>query len=81
RYSFASTGCKRLPPLLDIYNVKLNTLISLKDSVLAERFFGSFMHINSGMPYVYVKLPKNLSARTLSFKDIKVLSLTLYISN
>ncbi|MCD9175505.1 hypothetical protein LUW83_22540 [Escherichia coli] len=42
---------------------------------------GSFMHINSGMPYVYVKLPKNLSARTLYFKDIEVLSLTLYISN
>ncbi|EHW7387216.1 TPA: hypothetical protein JLJ33_004559 [Escherichia coli] len=42
---------------------------------------GSFMRTNSGMPYVYVKLPKNLSARTLSFKDIEVLSLTLYISN
>lgn len=42
---------------------------------------GSFMHTNSGMPYVYVKLPKNLSARTLYFTDIEVLSLTLYISN
>lgn len=42
---------------------------------------GSFMHTNSGMPYVYVKLPKNLSARTLNFNDIEVLSLTLYISN
>ncbi|CTT54867.1 FasG-like protein [Escherichia coli] len=42
---------------------------------------GSFMHTNSGMPYVYVKLPKNLSARTLYFNDIEVLSLTLYISN
>ncbi|OKT22312.1 hypothetical protein [Escherichia coli] len=42
---------------------------------------GSFMHTNSGMPYVYVKLPKNLSARTLYFTDVEVLSLTLYISN
>ncbi len=42
---------------------------------------GSFMHTNSGMPYVYVKLPKNLSARTLSFKDVEVLRLKLYISN
>ncbi|MGC0608130.1 hypothetical protein [Escherichia coli] len=42
---------------------------------------GAYMHSNSGMPYVYVKLPKNLSAKSVTFKDVKVLELELIISN
>lgn len=42
---------------------------------------GAYMHSNSGMPYVYVKLPKNLSAKSVTFKDVKVLELELIIGN
>ncbi|HIB4007750.1 TPA: hypothetical protein ACWQ2B_005129 [Escherichia coli] len=42
---------------------------------------GSYIHNNSGMPSVYIKLPKNISAKTISFQDLPVLELTLYISN
>lgn len=46
-----------------------------------EYSFGAFLHNDSGMPSVYVKLPKNLSARTVSFNDVKVLELELYMVN
>ncbi|HIC1790554.1 TPA: hypothetical protein ACW0I5_004471 [Escherichia coli] len=42
---------------------------------------GSYIHKNSGMPSVYVKIPKNISASTIVFKDIEVLVLKLHISN
>ncbi|EHR8987566.1 hypothetical protein KUS72_004876 [Escherichia coli] len=42
---------------------------------------GSYIHDNSGMPSVYIKLPKNLSERSISFSDAEVLNLQLYISN
>ncbi len=42
---------------------------------------GSYVHDNSGMPSVYIKLPKNLSASRISFSNAEVLDLTLHISN
>ncbi|EOT8213864.1 hypothetical protein ACKXMA_002787 [Escherichia albertii] len=42
---------------------------------------GSYIHDNSGMPNVYIKIPKNLSARTITFKDVEVLNLDIRISN
>lgn len=42
---------------------------------------GSYMHTNSGMPHVYVKIPKNLSASKISFQNVSVLELSLYLSN
>lgn len=40
-----------------------------------------YSHANSGMPYVYIKLPDNLSAKSVSFKDIKVFEFELSIRN
>lgn len=42
---------------------------------------GSYIHNNSGMPSVYIKIPKNISAKTISFQDLPVLELILHISN
>lgn len=42
---------------------------------------GAYSHSNSSMPYVYMKLPKNLSATSVSFKDINVFELQLSIGN
>ncbi len=42
---------------------------------------GAYSHANSSMPYVYIKLPKNLSAKSVSFKDIKVFEFQLSIGN
>mgnify|MGYP006987434758 CR=1 FL=1 len=46
-----------------------------------EYRIGSYMHTNSGMPHVYVKIPKNLSASKISFQNVSVLELSLYLSN
>lgn len=46
-----------------------------------DYLIGSYIHANSGMPHVYIKLPVNLSASTISFKDVDVLSLILNIGN
>ncbi|MEC9839961.1 hypothetical protein RCT32_00705 [Escherichia coli] len=42
---------------------------------------GSYIHDSSGMPSVYIKLPKNISARSISFRNVEVLDLQLHISN
>lgn len=42
---------------------------------------GSYIHNNSGMPSVYIKIPKNISAKTISFQNLPVLELILHISN
>ncbi|WP_439179083.1 hypothetical protein [Escherichia albertii] len=42
---------------------------------------GAYIHANSGMPYVYIKLPKNLPEKSVTFKDVKVLELELIIGN
>lgn len=42
---------------------------------------GSYIHTDSGMPHVYVKIPKNLSAKKISFSNAEVLELALHISN
>lgn len=39
-----------------------------------------YPHTTSGMPYIYLKLPANLSARTISFSEQQVLRLRLAIS-
>ncbi len=46
-----------------------------------QYLIGSYIHENSGMPSVYFKIPKNISTRTIVFKDIEVLELKLNISN
>ncbi|MEF7936576.1 hypothetical protein U9873_23820 [Escherichia coli] len=38
---------------------------------------GSFIHTNSGMPSVYVKIPSNISARKITFQNVQVLELQL----
>lgn len=43
--------------------------------------FAVYSHANSGTPYVYIKLPDNLSKKSVSFKDIKVFEYELSFSN
>lgn len=40
----------------------------------------AYPHTTSGMPYIYLKLPTNLTARTISFSNQQVLRLKLSIS-
>lgn len=46
-----------------------------------EYSIGAYMHANSGMPYLYIKLPKNISARSISFSDIKLLEFEIAVKN
>ncbi|EHW5313935.1 hypothetical protein K3A10_004594 [Escherichia albertii] len=46
-----------------------------------EYSIGAYIHDNSGMPYLYIKLPKNISARNISFTDIKLLEFNLTVGN
>lgn len=39
----------------------------------------SYPHTTSGMPYIYLKLPSNLSARSISFSNQAVLNMQMYI--
>ncbi|ENK9286783.1 hypothetical protein AB4H40_004389 [Escherichia albertii] len=41
----------------------------------------AYMHANSGMPYLYAKLPTNISAKSISFNDVKLLEFKLTMSN
>lgn len=46
-----------------------------------EYMVGGYIHTNSGMPYIYVKLPKNISAHSVTFKDLEVLELYVTVGN
>ncbi len=46
-----------------------------------EYSIGAYIHANSGMPYLYVKIPKNISAKSISFNDVKLLEFKLTVSN
>lgn len=46
-----------------------------------QYYFGIFMHRDSGAPYLYIKLPKNLSPKTITFTDKPVLELSSLIDN
>ncbi|WP_042092926.1 hypothetical protein, partial [Escherichia coli] len=41
----------------------------------------AYMHADSGMPYLYAKFPKNISAKSISFNDIKLLEFKLTVRN
>jgi len=46
-----------------------------------EYFQVAYLHTSSGMPSLYLKLPKNLSGRTISFYNQPVLMAQIYIRN
>lgn len=46
-----------------------------------EYSIGAYMHANSGMPYLYVKLPKNISARNIYFNDVNLLEFKITVRN
>ncbi|MFT2321195.1 hypothetical protein [Escherichia coli] len=41
----------------------------------------AYMHADSGMPYLYAKLPKNISAKSISFNDLNLLELKISVRN
>lgn len=41
----------------------------------------AYMHADSGMPYLYAKLPKNISAKSISFNDVKLLEFKIIVRN
>lgn len=45
-----------------------------------EYLMAAYPKTNSGMPYIYLKLPKNLSGHTLTFSNKSVLKMRMYIS-
>ncbi|HAX2911002.1 TPA: hypothetical protein JWI84_004734 [Escherichia coli] len=50
-------------------------------SVGCNYAIAAYMHADSGMPYLYAKLPKNISAKSISFKDIKLLEFKITVRN
>ncbi|EFE9467150.1 hypothetical protein RCU07_23010 [Escherichia coli] len=50
-------------------------------SVGCNYAIAAYMHADSGMPYLYAKLPKNISAKSVSFNDIKLLEFKLTVRN
>ncbi|WP_248430984.1 hypothetical protein [Escherichia coli] len=50
-------------------------------SVMCNYAIAAYMHADSGMPYLYAKFPKNISAKSISFKDIKLLEFKLTVRN
>lgn len=50
-------------------------------SVGCKYAIAAYMHADSGMPYLYAKLPKNLSAKSISFNDLKLLELKIIVRN
>ncbi|MEJ9851747.1 hypothetical protein R0790_22115 [Escherichia coli] len=50
-------------------------------SVGCKYTIAAYMHADSGMPYLYAKLPKNISAKSVSFNDIKLLEFKLTVRN
>lgn len=46
-----------------------------------EYYQVAYLHTSSGMPSLYLKLPKNLSGRTISFSNEPVLTAKIYIQN
>lgn len=50
-------------------------------SVKCAYTIAAYIHANSGMPYLYAKLPKNISAKSISFNDVKLLEFKLIVSN
>ncbi|EFO1594566.1 hypothetical protein DWS23_20320 [Escherichia coli] len=41
----------------------------------------AYMHADSGMPYLYAKLPKNISAKSISFNDVNLLEFKIIVRN
>ncbi|MGS5196490.1 hypothetical protein WHU13_23885 (plasmid) [Escherichia coli] len=50
-------------------------------SVGCNYAIAAYMHADSGMPYLYAKFPKNISAKSISFNDIKLLEFKLTVRN
>lgn len=50
-------------------------------SVGCKYAIAAYMHADSGMPYLYAKLPNNLSAKSISFNDLKLLELKIIVRN
>ncbi|EGK4110337.1 hypothetical protein [Escherichia coli] len=50
-------------------------------SVGCNYAIAAYMHADSGMPYLYAKFPKNISAKSISFNDIKLLEFKLSVGN
>ncbi|MED9851298.1 hypothetical protein RCN72_18235 [Escherichia coli] len=46
-----------------------------------DYIMGSYIHDNSGMPSLYIKLPQKLSGGSVSFSNLELLSVQLNISN
>ncbi|HFP5151013.1 TPA: hypothetical protein ACHIDG_004761 [Escherichia coli] len=46
-----------------------------------EYWMGAYIHNNTGMPSLYIKLPKNLKTHSISFNDVEILSLELSMGN
>ncbi|HDX4306358.1 TPA: hypothetical protein ROG46_001495 [Escherichia coli] len=50
-------------------------------SVGCNYAIAAYMHADSGMPYLYARFPKNISAKSISFNDIKLLEFKLTVRN
>lgn len=50
-------------------------------SVGCNYSIAAYMHADSGMPYLYAKLPKNISAKSISFNDVKLLEFKIIVRN
>ncbi|MFI0604974.1 hypothetical protein ACH32H_18135 [Escherichia coli] len=44
-----------------------------------EYSIGTYIHTNSGMPYLYVKLPKTMSAKEISFTNLNLLEFMIAV--
>ena len=50
-------------------------------SVGCNYSIAAYMHADSGIPYLYAKLPKNISAKSISFNDVKLLEFKIIVRN
>lgn len=50
-------------------------------SVGCDYAIAAYMHNDSGKPYLYAKFPKNISAKSISFNNIKLLEFKLTVRN
>ncbi|HAV9946607.1 TPA: hypothetical protein JLH81_004776, partial [Escherichia coli] len=50
-------------------------------SVGCNYAIAAYMHADSGMPYLYAKLPKNISAKSISFNDVNLLEFKIIVRN